>query len=84
MQAQNKSITVCYFAKLREERGLSQEALLTASSSPRELFAELNTQHHFTLAPTALKVAVNDEFSSWDRDLRSGDSVIFIPPVAGG
>jgi len=31
-----------------------------------------------------LKVAVNTEFSDWSRRLISGDTVVFIPPVAGG
>jgi len=31
-----------------------------------------------------LKVAVNEEFAAWDRELADGDRVVFIPPVAGG
>jgi len=31
-----------------------------------------------------LKVAVNEQFSDWSHLLRDGDTVVFIPPVAGG
>jgi len=31
-----------------------------------------------------LRVAVNEEFSDWQRPLEDGDRVVFIPPVAGG
>jgi molybdopterin converting factor small subunit len=29
-------------------------------------------------------VAVNTQFSDWNRALADGDTVVFIPPVAGG
>ena len=35
-------------------------------------------------APEHLKVAVNTEFADWSRPLAAGDTVVFIPPVAGG
>ncbi|MDG1462804.1 MAG: MoaD/ThiS family protein, partial [Gammaproteobacteria bacterium] len=40
-------------------------------------------KHGFSSAEN-FKVAVNDEFSSWDASLSDGDHVVFIPPVAGG
>ena len=33
---------------------------------------------------TRCKVAINDELAAWDVELRSGDEVLFFPPVAGG
>ena len=33
---------------------------------------------------TTLAVAVNEEYSAWDRTLRQGDVLSFIPPVSGG
>ena len=38
----------------------------------------------FTLGPESLRVAVNAEFGDWSQPIASGDSVVFIPPVAGG
>ena len=30
------------------------------------------------------KIAINDEFSDWDIELKNGDRLVFIPPVTGG
>jgi molybdopterin converting factor subunit 1 len=75
---------VQYFALLREQAGRRDEAVTSLAANPRELFAELTARHHFTLSPDHLKVAVNTEFSDWSRPLNAGDTVVFIPPVAGG
>lgn len=79
-----RSVTVQYFALLREQARRSEETVTTAAADPAGLFAELRARHGFTLAPDRLKVAVNDEFAAWDTALREGDRVVFIPPVAGG
>jgi molybdopterin converting factor small subunit len=31
-----------------------------------------------------LRVAVNGDFGEWEHPLAAGDTVVFIPPVAGG
>ncbi|MEO8315141.1 MAG: NTP transferase domain-containing protein [Pseudomonadota bacterium] len=79
-----QELRVQYFALLREQAGRRDETVSTRASTPRELFAELTARHRFTLAPDHLKVAVNAEFSDWSQPLKSGDTVVFIPPVAGG
>jgi molybdopterin converting factor small subunit len=78
------SITIQYFAILREQRGLSEERLDTSADTPRALYEELSGQHGFTLDAARLKVVVNDAFANWDCALAEGDTVVFIPPVAGG
>jgi len=77
-------LTVQYFALLREQAGRSQETLETSASTPADLYAELAARYPFTLAREQLKVAVNSDFSDWSHPLTAGDSVVFIPPVAGG
>jgi molybdopterin converting factor small subunit len=37
-----------------------------------------------TRLPLAPMVAVNEQYASRDRELREGDEVALIPPVAGG
>jgi molybdopterin synthase sulfur carrier subunit len=73
-----------YYAQLREQAGMSSEQVNTTASSLRELYEELRLRRGFSLAAEVLKVAVNAQFSAWDRPLRDGDTVVFIPPVAGG
>ncbi len=79
-----KNIHVHYFAILREQRGLGQEKLATAAATAGELYEELRTRHGFSLPAQRLRVAVNDEFAPWTAPLREGDTLVFIPPVAGG
>ena len=79
-----KEIRVQYYALLREEAGRSEEAVATRAANPRELFAELQARHPFSLPLTMLRVAVNDEFGDWSQQLADGDRVVFLPPVAGG
>ena len=78
------NLRVQYFALLREQAGRSEEQLATTAATPGALYAELRGRYPFTLASEQLKVAVNAEFADWDAPLREGDSVVFIPPVAGG
>jgi molybdopterin-guanine dinucleotide biosynthesis protein A len=79
-----RELHVQYFALLREQAGRREETLSTRAATPRDLYAELAGRHGFSLAPEHLKVAVNAEFSAWSRPLAAGDTVVFIPPVAGG
>ncbi len=79
-----KNIKVQYYALLREQAGRSDESLVTSAQTPRELYEELKARHPFSLAPEMLRVAVNAEFGDWTQALADGDSVVFIPPVAGG
>ena len=77
-------ITVQYYALLREKRGVTSETIETKAATAEQLYAELKAVHNFRLTTKDLRVAVNNEFSSWDKPLADGDSIIFIPPVAGG
>jgi molybdopterin converting factor subunit 1 len=76
-------INIEYFAILREHVGLSKEVLETSAANAAELYDELNSRHAFPDIGK-MKVAINDEFSEWNAKLVDGDSVVFIPPVAGG
>lgn len=78
------TVRILYFALLREQRGVSDELLETGASTARGLYAELSGRYAFSLAPERLRVIVNDAFAEWDTALADGDSIGFIPPVAGG
>jgi molybdenum cofactor guanylyltransferase len=79
-----QQINIQYYALLREQAGRSSETLVTTAGTPRELYEQLRERYPFSLAPEMLRVAVNSEFSDWGQRLNAGDSVVFIPPVAGG
>jgi molybdenum cofactor guanylyltransferase len=77
-------LKIQYYALMREQAGRSEETLDTAAATPAALFDELAARYRFTLAREQLKVAVNSEFCDWTHKFKVGDSVVFIPPVAGG
>ena len=79
-----KGLRVEYFAVLREQAGRREELLDSRAQTAAELYEELRARHGFHLSRAQLKVAVNAEFSDWNAALKHGDTVVFIPPVAGG
>ena len=56
----------------------------TGATTPAALYAELQERHGLAAPRDTLRVAVNAEFTEWQATLASGDTVVFIPPVAGG
>lgn len=79
-----RQLSVKYFAVLRDETGTAEEDVRTASNSPAALFEELCHRYDLDLDPEAFQVAVNHELSTWETSLEDGDTVAFLPPVAGG
>lgn len=79
-----KKIHICYYAALQEQRGLKQETLETMAATAQDLYEELKSKFHFNFPSNLLKIAINNEFVYWTTPLKSGDSIVFIPPVAGG
>ena len=74
-----------YFAILREQRGLNEETIEAPEpTTPAAVYSRLKESHGFTLNENQLRVAVNDTFVGWDTSLNDQDSLVFIPPVAGG
>lgn len=78
------TISVRYFAILREQRGQTTETLSTSATTPGALYEELRARHQFTLPAESIRAAVNGEFVAATHPLVQGNEVVFIPPVAGG
>lgn len=75
---------VLYFASLRDRAGTDAESVDSYAADARALYGELRARHGFAMDEAHLRVAVNGAFASWERPLRDGDEVVFIPPVSGG
>ncbi len=80
----SKTITVRYFAQLRELAKCEVETITTESVTSSGLYEELKSRHAFPHKQKQLMLAINDDFSDWATPLKAGDEVVFIPPVAGG
>lgn len=75
---------ILYFASLRDAAGCDAETIDSVHGDARVLYGELRQVHGFTLRQESLRLAVNGEFTAWDRTLADGDEVAFLPPVSGG
>jgi molybdopterin synthase sulfur carrier subunit len=75
------SITVRFFASIREHVGRS-EAILDAAHV-RDV-ADVWTRAAGRPRPARLLAAVNLEHAAFDRPVQDGDEVGFFPPVTGG
>ena len=78
------TVNIQYYAIFREQRGQHEEQIETQAKTARTLYEELANQHGFTMPIESLHVVINEEFSDWNDMLNNDDTVVFIPPVAGG
>jgi sulfur-carrier protein len=79
-----KRIKVQYYAVFREQRRLGEEVVETDAKTAGELYAELAARHDFKLPASLVRASVNLQFEPLDSVVAEGDTVVFIPPVAGG
>ncbi|SDY47479.1 molybdopterin synthase sulfur carrier subunit [Lysobacter sp. yr284] len=79
------TLTVLYFASLRDAAGAASETVEAAAARDlRGLYEALRARHGFVLPVERLRVAVDGAFARWDEAPRAGSEVAFIPPVSGG
>ena len=79
------TVTVLLFASYAEAVGRSSiEIEVEAGATVRDVIDQVREIGKSTRLPPSPMVAVNEQYASSDRELRSGDEVALIPPVAGG
>ncbi len=81
-------IELLYFAWVRERIGLPREKVETGASTVAGLVEELMArEERYALAfadLSALRVALDQELSSFDAPLAGVREVAFFPPMTGG
>ena len=81
-------IDVLYFAWVRERIGVPRERLDTKAVTVRDLIAELIAREdRYALAFAdlqSLRVALDQDLSSFDAPLAGVREVAFFPPMTGG
>lgn len=81
-------IDVLYFAWVRERIGVPRERLDTTAATVADLVAELAAREdRYALAFSdlaSLRVALDQELSSFDASLTGVREVAFFPPMTGG
>ena len=81
-------IDVLYFAWVRERIGLPRESVDSAATTVADLVAELRARaprYDAAFADlSALRVALDQDLSSFDAPLAGVREVAFFPPMTGG
>jgi len=81
-------LEIVYFAWVRERVGLPRERVETGAATVAELVAELRAReprYEAAFADTsALRVALDQELSSFEAPLQGVREVAFFPPMTGG
>jgi molybdopterin synthase sulfur carrier subunit len=78
------SVTLCYYAALREAAGRSEESVETSARTAAELYDEVAARYRFPFQRSSLRVAVNERIEPWSTEVHGGDTVVFLAPFAGG
>jgi molybdopterin synthase sulfur carrier subunit len=75
------TITVRYFANLREQLGRGEEQVdATGLSCVADVWGRVCAEP----LPANTLIAINQEYASPASTVRAGDEVAFFPPVTGG
>ncbi|MBC7657536.1 MAG: MoaD/ThiS family protein [Frankiaceae bacterium] len=77
------TVTVLYFASLRDAAGIDAE-VVELPTSLAALYESLRERHGFSFGQQSLRVAVDGAFARWSDRISDGAEVAFIPPVSGG
>ena len=81
-------MNVLYFAWVRERIGVPREEVETSAATVNELVEELRAREdRYAVAfadTSALRVAVDQELTSFDAPLKDVREVAFFPPMTGG
>ena len=76
------SIKVKFFARMRDEAGLSSsEVAFVEGITLADIWSQLTSGVDY---PESVMVAVNMEYISGEPELKDGDELAFFPPVTGG
>ncbi|MFO1141958.1 MAG: molybdopterin converting factor subunit 1 [Amaricoccus sp.] len=82
------TLTIRYFAWLRERVGEPQETVATGAATVRELVAELrglDEAHALAFADMrSVRVAVDQQLTDLDAPLAGAAEIAFFPPMTGG
>jgi len=79
------TVTVLLFASYADAVGRSEiEIDVESGATVSDIIERVRGMGDASRLPATPMVAVNEHYASRDHELRAGDEVALIPPVAGG
>jgi molybdopterin converting factor small subunit len=79
------ALTILFFAQCASWAGRKQLEIPVESPVPLDVLIAQRTELQFLKDHRAsLRVAVNREFSDFNREVRNGDEIAFMSPFSGG
>jgi len=80
------TLTVRYFAALRDQMGKAEEEVEYDASTPRQLIDWLTERdgRAALLGEPFVRIIVNQDIVAADHALNPGDDIAFCPPFSGG
>lgn len=79
-----KKLEILFFGKLKETWNTNKLTIETTTSNVEELYQELLKDIVLPPHKPSIKVAINDEFVTWESETTSNDTIAFLPPASGG
>ncbi len=76
-------VKVLFFAQFQEAAG-TESVDVDAAGQPVSHVKSILKENYGLLDLDNATVAVNQEYTDMDTELKEGDTVAFIPPVSGG
>jgi molybdopterin converting factor small subunit len=74
-------VNLLAFAQARDQLGWSERAVeCTPEDTPRSIFARVAPELRVKL----MRVAIDQEYQSWDHPIGEASEIALIPPVSGG
>lgn len=85
MELRRVEVHVLLFAGLRDELGFDErKVVLEGGQKTVVTVVEALEQDPSEFRERGVRVAVDEEFTTFDHELLGGETVAFIPPVSGG
>lgn len=80
----SRTVTVEFYAKLRQEARTEKITLKTESLTVAGVWEECRLAYNLSLKQPSVKPAINNTFVAWSHELQENDLIAFMPPFAGG